>query len=118
MTAIASGAHHTLALATRPRAALLSFGRPTYGALGRPGVDVERDEAVHDPQARVPLRRQLRACVRAWLLRVRTTYGCSALTPQPAAFSLLVNPLHSPCQASATTTRLWAWPPATPCPRR
>ncbi len=62
MTAIASGAHHTLALATRPRAELLAFGRPTYGRLGRADVNVERDDAVHDPQARA---RGLAAAIRA-----------------------------------------------------
>jgi regulator of chromosome condensation len=48
--ALASGEHHTLALTDD--GVVLSFGRPTYGRLGRPGVNVEGDEAEHDPQAR------------------------------------------------------------------
>lgn len=39
-----SGQHHTLALTHA--GALLSAGRPTYGRLGRAGVDVGSDDAV------------------------------------------------------------------------
>ncbi len=41
------GQHHSLALAAD--GSLLSFGRPTYGRLGRPDVDVAADAAVPAP---------------------------------------------------------------------
>ena len=50
MKDMVSGEHHTLALTTD--GTLLSFGRPTYGRLGRPDVDVETDIAEHEPKAR------------------------------------------------------------------
>jgi hypothetical protein len=43
------GQHHTLFL-TRD-GALLSCGRPTYGRLGRAGVDTASDEAMAEPAA-------------------------------------------------------------------
>ena len=45
--AIVSGEHHSFAITAC--GALLSFGRPTYGRLGRADVDVTTDDAVHEP---------------------------------------------------------------------
>ena len=48
MTRIASGEHHTLALTSA--GGVLSFGRPTYGRLGRAGVNVASDDSEHTPE--------------------------------------------------------------------
>jgi regulator of chromosome condensation len=47
VTQIASGQHHTLALADD--GTVVSFGRPTYGRLGRSGVDTSSDVLVREP---------------------------------------------------------------------
>ena len=47
ITSFAPGEHHTLAITAA--GSLLSFGRPTYGRLGRTDVDVAQDDAVHEP---------------------------------------------------------------------
>ena len=52
VSAIFSGEHHTLAVLEG--GALLSWGRPTNGGLGRQGVDVNSDDAVHTPQPVAP----------------------------------------------------------------
>ena len=43
VASVRSGQHHTLVLTRQGE--LLSFGRPTYGRLGRKGVDVAADAA-------------------------------------------------------------------------
>ncbi len=47
---IISGQHHTLALTAQGK--LFSCGRPTYGRLGRLGVNVNSDDAEHEPRVR------------------------------------------------------------------
>ena len=47
VTLIRPGQHHTLFLTKSGE--LLSAGRPTYGRLGRPGLDTASDEAVAEP---------------------------------------------------------------------
>ena len=46
--AISSGEHHTLALTKAGK--VLSFGRPTYGRLGRADVDAGKDAFVHEAE--------------------------------------------------------------------
>lgn len=47
VTLVRPGQHHTLFLTRTGE--LLSVGRPTYGRLGRPGIDTASDEAVAEP---------------------------------------------------------------------
>jgi len=48
--AMCGGDHHTLAVTQSGQ--LLSFGRPTYGRLGRTDVDVNSDDPIHTPEVR------------------------------------------------------------------
>jgi regulator of chromosome condensation len=48
ITSIEGGEHHTLALTADGQ--VLSFGRPTYGRLGRKNVDVSSDEPYDVPE--------------------------------------------------------------------
>ena len=50
MIAMCGGDHHTLAVTQTGQ--LLSFGRPTYGRLGRTDVDVNSDDPIHTPEVR------------------------------------------------------------------
>ncbi len=47
VTLVRPGQHHTLFLTAQGE--LLSTGRPTYGRLGRPGLNIASDEAVPEP---------------------------------------------------------------------
>ncbi len=64
MKSLSSGEHHTLALTAD--GTLLSFGRATYGRLGRTDVDVAGDTAEHEPKVRLASGRRSAAVRAAW----------------------------------------------------